>query len=158
MKINMSGKDVVHLLIILGVGGYSFIGSMTESGLGGWMNDAQLAFFETYSVETSVLLAIGLVSVLTLLVEIVWNIVSGSTHSFEQSMSYRLLFGASAPPAKAPASQSEVIPPTAPRVNEPMKPGVGQTLDGPSTRSEIGSKLPGPFTSWRRAWEWRCRW
>ncbi len=37
----MSGKDVVHLLIILGVGWYSFIGSMTESGLGGWMNDAR---------------------------------------------------------------------------------------------------------------------
>jgi hypothetical protein len=121
MKINMSGKDVVHLLIILGVGGYSFIGSMTESGLGGWMNDAQLVFFETYSVEISVLLAIGLVSVLTLLVEIVWNIVSGSKHSFEQSMSYRLLFGANAPPVKDPASQDGVIPPTAEREKKPMR-------------------------------------
>ena len=120
MKINMSGKDVVHLLIMLGVGGYSFIGSMTESGLGGWMNDAQLAFFETYSVETGVLMAIGVVSVLTLLVEIVWNIVSESTHSFEQSMSYRLLFGASAPPVKTPDSQDGVILPTAEREKKPM--------------------------------------
>ncbi len=116
----MSGKDVIHLLIVLSVGFYSFYGSMTETGLGGWMNDAQSAISGTYSVEISVLLAIGLVSVLTLLAEIVWNIVSGSKRGFEQSIGYRLLFGAGATSATPHASQERVILKTAEREKRPM--------------------------------------
>ena len=109
----MSGKDVVHLLIVLGVGGYVFYGSITETGFGGWMNHAQFAILGTYSVEISFLIASGLVSVLILLSEIVWNIVSGSRGVFEQSMGYRLLFGASATAATPPAVQGRGILQTA---------------------------------------------
>jgi len=111
----MSGKDVTHLLIILGVGGYSFYGSMTGTGLGGWLNDAQLAFSETYSVQVSVLLALCLVSVLTLLAQIAWNIVSGSQDGFEQSIGYRLFFGVKTTPATPHALQGRVIPQTTAR-------------------------------------------
>ncbi len=109
----MSGKDVAHLLIILGVGGYSFYGSMTETGLGSWMNSVQLAISETYSVQVSILLALGLVSVLTLLVQMAWNIVSGSQDDFKQSIGYRLFFGAKTPPATPPSVQGRGILQTA---------------------------------------------
>ena len=145
----MSGKDVAHLLIILGVGGYSFYGSMTETGLGGWMNDAQLAFSETYSVQVSVLLALCLVSVLTLLAQIAWNIVSGSQDGLEQSIGYRLFFGANATPATPSASQEKVIPQTAVREKQPMtdNPRLPKASDFPPGTAFVINEFDVPLVS-----------
>ena len=145
----MSGKDVAHLLILLGVGGYSFYGSMTETGLGGWLNDAQLAFSETYSVQISVLLAFCLVSVLTLLVQIAWNIVSGSQDGFEQSIGYRLFFGANATPATPPALQKRVDPQTAARERKPMSdnPRLPKASDFPPGTAFVINEFDVPLAS-----------
>ena len=101
----MSRKDVVTLLIILGGGGYGVYGSMTGTGLGGWLNYAQQAIFGEYYVVLSVVLAVCVVGVLAVIAEFAWNRVSGSQDGFEQSIAYRLLFGAMATPAMPPASQ-----------------------------------------------------
>ncbi len=101
----MSGRDVVFLLIVVGAGGYGFYGSMTETGLGGWLNYVQQAIFGEYLVKASVILAVGLVGVLAVLAEFAWNRVSGSRNGFEQSIAYRFLFGARAPAATPPAPQ-----------------------------------------------------
>ena len=145
----MSGKDVVHLLIILGVGGYSFYGSMTETGLGGWMNYAQMATSETYSVQISVLLALCLVSVLTLLAQIAWNIGSGSQDGLEQSLGYRLFFGANATPATPPASQEKVIPQTAAREKQPMSdnPRLPKASDFPPGTEFVINEFDVPLAS-----------
>jgi hypothetical protein len=117
----MSWKDVAHLLIVLGVGGYSFYGSMTGTGLGGWLNYAQQAIFGSYSWKFSVILAVGLVGTLALLAEFVWNMVSGSQDGFEQSIGYRLIFGAKAtrprPPLRKGISELEKILPCCGLVN-----------------------------------------
>jgi hypothetical protein len=102
----MSKKDVVILLIILGVGGYSFYGSMTGTGPVGWLNYAQQAISGEYSVKLSFVLAVGLLVVLFAIAEFVWNMLSGSQDGFKQSIAYRLLFGAMATPATPPASQA----------------------------------------------------
>jgi hypothetical protein len=99
----LSWRDVAHLLIVLGVGGYSFYGSMTGTGLGGWLNNAQQAIFGSYWWKFSVILAMGLAGVLALLAEFVWNMVSGSQGDFEQSIGYRILFG---PKATRPRSDA----------------------------------------------------
>jgi len=98
----MSWKDVAHLLIVLGVGGYSFYGSMTGTGLGGWLNYAQQAIFGSYSWKFSVILAVGLVGILALLAEFAWNMVSGSQDGFEQSIGLPVFFSAQRRPGHAP--------------------------------------------------------
>lgn len=145
----MSGKDVAHLLIILGVGGYSFYGSMTETGLGGWMNYAQLAISEAYSVQVSVLLALCLVSVLTLLAQIAWDIVSGSQDVLKQSIGYRLFFGANATPATPPALQGRVIPQTAARERKPMSdnPRLPKASDFPPGTAFVINEFDVPLAS-----------
>jgi len=105
----MSWKDVAHLLIVLGVGGYSFYGSMTGTGLGGWLNYAQQAIFGSYSWKFSVILAVGLVGALALLAEFVWNMMSGSQDGLEQSIGYRLLFGAKATRPRSDAGTGHSI-------------------------------------------------
>jgi hypothetical protein len=107
----MSKKDVVILLIILGVGGYSFYGSMTGTGPVGWLNYAQQAISGEYSVKLSFVLAVGLLVVLFAIAEFVWNMLSGSQDGFKQSIAYRLLFGARATPATPPASQGPATTP-----------------------------------------------
>jgi len=107
----MSRKDVIFLLFVVGAGGYGIYGSMTGTGLGGWLNYAQQAIFGEYSTKLSVVLAVGLVGVLAVIAEFAWNRVSGSQDGFEQSIAYRLLFGAMATRATPPASQGPATTP-----------------------------------------------
>ncbi len=116
----MSKKDVATLLIVLGVGGYSYYGSETGTGPIGWMNYAQQAIFGSYDGRFSFLLAICFAVALVAIAEFGWKMVSGSRDSDtnEQSIASRLLFGPRAAssippvpqnPTAALASQNKVL-------------------------------------------------
>jgi hypothetical protein len=107
----MSRPDAIFLLFVVGAGGYGIYGSVTGTGLGGWLNDAQQAILGEYSATLSMVLAVGLVGVPAVIVEFIWNMVSGSQDRFEQSLAYRLLFGAMATPAPPPASHGPATTP-----------------------------------------------
>ena len=105
----MSIKDGVTLLIVFGVGGYGFYGSVTGTGPFGWLNYAQQAVFGSYSVNVSILLALGVVGVLAVLARVAWESVFGSRDKDEQGIGSRILFGPKAAPATAPASQGRTL-------------------------------------------------
>lgn len=107
----MSGKDLATLLILVGVGGYSFYGVVTETGPIAWLNHAQQAMFGVYYWKFSMLLLFCLVGVLALMVGFVWRMVTGAPDGDEQSVGSRILFGPKAAPATPPASQEPATTP-----------------------------------------------
>lgn len=74
----MSGHDVLTLLILFVSGGYGLYGSVTGTGLGGWINHIQQTIFGFYYWKLSVILSWCLVGVLAAIVIFVRNKVSGS--------------------------------------------------------------------------------
>lgn len=105
----MSKKDVAILVIVLGVGGYSYHASETGTGPIGWLDYAQRAIFGSYSETGSYLLALFLVFALAALALAVWKKVFKSRHRDKRGAGPRIPSGTRATPSAALAPRGRMV-------------------------------------------------